>query len=154
LSNEFFVVSLEKHDTKDIRDKRVNGSLTVIWRDWDKSLDIVPKMIYVSSVNSGEIKGPHIHKKRTSFFTCIHGKVVFIIREKTGKYSEIIVDANNPMLICVPKNIASSHVNLSNEISRVLTIADIAWKPNDAEMENVTFDDYNWSQWTKNTDFL
>jgi len=147
LSNEFFAVNLEKHDTKDIRDKHVNGSLTVIWRDWDKSLDIVPKMVYVSSVNPGEIKGPHIHKKRKSFFVCIHGKVVFIIRENNGKFREIVVDAINPMLICVPKNIPSAHVNLSDDISHVLTLADIAWIPNDNEMINVDFDNYDWKKW-------
>ena len=33
-----------------------NGSLTVIWRDWDQILDVEPKMVYVSSVNPGEVK--------------------------------------------------------------------------------------------------
>ena len=43
-------VKLEKHDTKDINDKHVNGSLTVIWRDWDKIIEPEPKMVYISSV--------------------------------------------------------------------------------------------------------
>jgi dTDP-4-dehydrorhamnose 3,5-epimerase len=29
------IIKLEKHPTKDIHDQHVNGSLTVIWRDWD-----------------------------------------------------------------------------------------------------------------------
>ena len=29
------VIKLEKHDTKDVRDQHINGSLTVVWRDWD-----------------------------------------------------------------------------------------------------------------------
>ena len=45
--------------------------LTVIWRDWDQIIHN-PKMIYVNSVNPGEIKGPHIHKNRTSYFYCIY----------------------------------------------------------------------------------
>ena len=48
-----------------------------------------PKMVYVSSVNPCEIKGPHIHSKRTSYFTCIHGKVVFVIKKPDGTYDEI-----------------------------------------------------------------
>jgi len=61
-------IKLEKHDTKDIHDDHVNGSLTVIWRDWDKIIKNHPKMIYVSSVTSGEVKGPHIHTRRESYF--------------------------------------------------------------------------------------
>ena len=30
---DFLVIKLEKHDTKDIMDNHVNGSLTVVWRD-------------------------------------------------------------------------------------------------------------------------
>ena len=142
-------IKLEVHQTKDIDDQHVNGNLTVIWRDWDKIIKNEPKMVYVSSVNPGEIKGPHLHIKRNSYFVCIHGKVVFIVRDKNGKYDEIESSADNPVLIHVPKNCPSAHLNLSNEISRVLTLADIAWRPNDNEMQNVTFDDYNWSKWEK-----
>jgi len=140
-------VKLEKHDTKDINDQHVNGSLTVIWRDWDKIIEPEPKMVYISSVNPGEIKGPHMHLKRDSYFVCIHGKVVFIIKKVTGEYEEIISSEDNPILVHVPKNISSAHINLDNKISKVLALADIAWKPNDNEMKNVLFEDYDWKKW-------
>lgn len=140
---------LETHPTKSITDGHVNGSLTVIWRDWDNVLPNHPKMIYVSSVNPGEIKGPHIHTKRDSYFVCIHGKVVFVIKNKDGKYDEIESSDDNPVLVYVPKNYSSAHLNLSNNVSRVLTLADLAWRPNDNEMKNDTFEDYNWSKWNK-----
>ena len=147
MNTEFSVIKLEKHDTKDIFDKHVNGSLTVVWRDWDSGFKLEPKMIYVSSVNSGEIKGPHIHKKRTSFFTCVHGKVVFILRDENGKFHEIEANAETPKMIKIPRGIASAHVNISNQTSRVLALADISWKPNDNEMENVVFSEYDWRKW-------
>ena len=106
-----------------------------------------PKMIYVSSVNVGEVKGPHLHTVRNSYFTCIHGKVLFIIKDKTGKYHEIESSEERPRMIIVPKGTPSAHVNLSDDISRVLAIADVAWKPNDGEMQNVTFDDYSLEKW-------
>ena len=106
-------------------------------------------MVYVSSVNPREIKGPHIHTKRDSFFVCIHGKVVFIIKNKDGKYDEIESSDDNPVLVYVPKNYPSAHLNLSNNISRVLTLADLAWRPNDNEMKNDTFDNYDWSKWNR-----
>lgn len=147
MEEEIEFINLEKHDTKDISDKRINGSLTVIYRDYDEIIKNQPKMVYVSSVNSGEIKGPHLHTKRNSYFTCIHGKVIFIIKDKNGKYLEIESSSENPILIKVPKGIASAHVNPTNETGRVLVLTDIAWQPNDNEMENVTFGDYNWNKW-------
>ena len=127
----------------------MNGSLTVVWRDWDKVLEAVPKMIYVSSVNPGEIKGPHIHTKRDSYFVCIRGKVVFIAKDKNGKYLEIESDEKNPVLVQIPKNFASAHINPTNEPASVLALANPAWKPNDDEMKNVGFDDYDWQKWKK-----
>ena len=52
-------------------------------------------------------------------------------------------------MVYVPKNIPSAHINISTGISRVLALADIAWKPDDLEMENTTFNDYEWKKWKK-----
>ncbi len=140
-------VKLEKHATKDIRDQHINGTLIVVWRDWDNIIKNTPRMVYVSSVNPGELKGPHLHIKRNSYFLCIHGKVVFIAKDEHGKYIEIESSEDDPILVCIPKNCASAHVNLSDQISRVLVLADVSWRPNDDEMKNVLFDDYNWDKW-------
>lgn len=139
--------NLEKHETKDVCDGHINGSLTVVWRDWDDIIQNHPKMIYVSSVNPTEIKGPHIHTKRTSHFVCIEGKVVFIIKNNDGTYDEVISSEEKPVMVHIPKNIASAHINLSENTSRILALADIAWKPNDNEMKNVKFDNYDWNKW-------
>ncbi|RDJ32189.1 MAG: WxcM-like domain-containing protein [Crenarchaeota archaeon] len=144
---EPFSKKLEKYSTKDVSDSHVNGSLTVIWRDWDKIISHDPKMVYVSSVNPGEIKGPHIHTQRNSFFTCIHGRVIFIIKDKNNTYLEIESSEDEPVMVFVPKNFASAHINLSKNISRVLTLADVAWRPNDNEMINTQFTDYDFNKW-------
>ena len=141
-------IKLEMHQTKDVKDQHVNGSLSVIWRDWDKILT-EPKMIYVSSVNPREIKGPHLHTKRDSYFVCIKGKVVFIVKDLKGNYHEIESSEEVPVLIQIPKNHASAHINLSDRTSSVLALASIAWRPNDNEMVNVSFDDYEWEKWKK-----
>lgn len=140
---------LEVHETKDVSDFHVNGELTVIWRDWDKIIDFEPKMIYTSSVNPGEVKGPHLHHKRTSYFVCIKGKVLFIVQDNMGNYHEIESSEKNPVLVRVPNNFPSAHVNLSKEVSTILALADIAWRPNDNEMTNVTFENYNLDKWKK-----
>lgn len=46
MEEEIEFINLEKHDTKDISDKRINGSLTVIYRDYDEIIKNQPKMVY------------------------------------------------------------------------------------------------------------
>ena len=67
-------------------------------------MDLEPKMVYTSSVNPGEVKGPHLHTKRDSYFVCIVGKVVFIAKDLNGKYYEIESSEENPVLVQIQKN--------------------------------------------------
>jgi dTDP-4-dehydrorhamnose 3,5-epimerase len=145
----FSVLDLEKHETKDVHDSHINGELTVIWRNWDEIIK-KPDMVYLNSVNPGEIKGPHIHKNRTSYFYCIDGKMVIIIQNKDGKYHEIETDSTEPKLVSVSNGVAAAIINPSKNASKILVLADIAWKPNDNEMINTTFTDYDWNKWKKN----
>ena len=143
---DFKIIQLEKHDTKAVNDSHVNGELTVIWRDWDGIIN-VPKMVYVNSVNPKQVKGPHLHENRTTYFYCIDGKIVLIIQDKKGNFHEIEADSEKPILVSVSNGIAAAIVNPSNNIAKVLVLADIAWKPNDNEMKNIKFEDYDWNKW-------
>ncbi len=146
----FFVHDLEKHQTKDVLDSHINGELTVIWRDWDDIIENHPKMVYVNTVNSNEVKGPHLHKNRTTYFSTIQGKIILVIRDNKGKFHEIESSPEKPSLVCVRNGVAAAIINPTNEISKVLVLADIAWKPNDNEMENVTFTNYDLEKWKNN----
>ena len=146
-NKNFSVCDLEKHQTKDTTDSHINGELTVIWRDWDNLIKNHPKMVYVNSVNPGEIKGPHIHKNRTTHFFCIHGNLVLVIQDNDEKFYEIKADSEKPVLITIPNGTAAAIVNPTTKIAKVLVLADIAWRPDDDEMKNISFDDYDWSKW-------
>ncbi len=146
---DFSVFDLETHETKDITDSHINGELTVIWRDWDKIINN-PEMIYLNLVNPGEIKGPHIHKNRTSYFYCLQGEMVIVIQDKNGEYHEIEADSKNSKLISVSNGIGAAIINPTNNISKILVMADIAWKPNDNEMENIKFKNYDFEKWKNN----
>ena len=145
----FFVWDLEKHQTKDTTDSHINGELTIIWRDWDNIITNPPKMIYVNYINPREIKGPHIHKNRTTYFSCIHGSIVLVIQDDDGKFHEVKADSEKPTLISVRNGVAAAIVNPTDDISKVLVLADIAWKPNDNEMKNIDFENYDWNKWKK-----
>ena len=144
----FCIYDLETHTTKDILDSHVNGELTVIWRDWDKIIHN-PKMIYLNLINSNEIQGPHLHKNRTSYFYCLDGELVIIINDKKNHYHEIKLNSKKPQLVEVLNGIPAALVNISEKTSKVLVLADIAWKPDDNEMLNVKFEDYDWNKWKK-----
>ena len=75
--------------------------------------------------------------------------LMFVIKDKHGKYVEIESSADEPVLVIIPKNNPSAHINTSNQIARVLALADVAWRPNDNEMKNTSFDDYDWEKWKK-----
>jgi len=50
-------------------------------------------------------------------------------------------------LISVSNGIAAAIINPSNEISKILVLADISWKPDENEMSNVKFDEYDFNKW-------
>ena len=143
---DFVVFQLENHETKDVLDSHINGELTIIWRNWDEIIN-KPEMIYLNSVNPGEIKGPHMHKNRTSYFFCIDGGMIIVIQDKNGKYHEIEANSGSSKLVSVSNGISAAIINPSNKSSKILVMADIAWKPNDGEMINVKFEDYNFKKW-------
>ena len=147
VENEIRIYTLEKHVTKDIHDAHTNGTLIPIWRNWDKTIKINPEMVYVTSINPGEVKGPHLHVIRHSYYVCIKGKVVFIIKENSGKYLEIESSEENPVLIEIPKNRSSAHINLSNEPSIILALVTPSWKPDNRDEHNISYDDYDWKKW-------
>ena len=141
-------IPLETHETRSVGGTRVNGALTVVWRDWDEIIRHPPRMVYVTSVDRGEITGPHLHLRRNSYFLCIRGRVVFVIRQD-GRYVEIESGESDPAMVYVPRNFASAHINVSEGPSSVLALADVAWRPGDNEMQNVEFGDYDWKKWAK-----
>ncbi len=148
MDSGFCVHELERHQTEDTIDSHINGELTVIWRDWDKIIKD-PKMVYVNLIDANQIKGPHLHKTRTSYFYCIDGELVIIIRDTENAYHEIKMNSKEPVLVEVSKGIASALINPSDKIVRVLVLADVAWRPDENEMLNVKFQDYDWNKWKK-----
>ena len=54
-------------------------------------------------------------------------------------FSELVVIFFVALMVIGPEKLP--------KVAKVLT--DIAWKPNDNEMDNVTFDNYDWKKWDK-----
>lgn len=146
MNQSFSIHDLENHITKDINDSHTNGELTVVWRNWDKKFND-PEMVYINKIESKEVKGPHIHQNRTSYFYCIQGEIVIIVKDQKEEFHEIKLNSDKAQLIEIPNGIAAALLNPTENTTIVLVLADIAWRPNDNEMKNVTFEDYNWDKW-------
>ena len=72
-----------------------------------------------------------------------------IIQDNDGKFHEVKSDSDKPVLIAVSKGTAAAIINPTTKVAQVLVLADIAWKPNDNEMQNTSFKDYDWDKWKK-----
>ena len=146
MNKSFSIHDLENHITRDINDSHTNGELTVVWRNWDKKFN-EPEMVYINKIMPKEVKGPHIHQNRTSYFYCIQGEIVLIVKDQEVKFHEIKLNSEQAQLIEIPNGIAAALLNATEDTAIVLVLADIAWRPNDNEMKNVTFKNYNWDKW-------
>ena len=65
------------------------------------------------------------------------------------KFHEIKSDSEKPVLVSIPNGTAFALINPTEMIAKVLVLADIAWRPNDNEMDITIFDDYDWQKWSK-----
>ena len=72
-----------------------------------------------------------------------------VIQDNDGRFHEVKADSERPTLISVRNGVAAAIVNPTDDISKVLVLADIAWKPNDNEMKNIDFENYDWNKWKK-----
>ena len=145
-SENFSIIDLETHPTKDVNDSHINGELKIIWRNYVNVIKN-PEMVYLNTVKPGQIKGPHLHKNRTSYFFCVSGELIVVIKDLDNVYQEIKTSSKESKLISIPNGIPAAIINPSDKESKILVLADISWKPNDDEMKNVTFSDYDWNKW-------
>ena len=74
---------------------------------------------------------------------------MFIIKENSDNYLEIESGEDNPVLIEIPKNYSSAHINLSDEPSIIMALVSPSWKPNNKDEHNVTYDNYDLKKWDK-----
>ena len=153
---ELRVFDLQLIPTKDFITGEVNGRFIPIWRDWDSYLEVPPKMVYMTACLPGKIKGPHLHRMRWGYLTCIKGRVVFVIKhqlmnekgEMNHRYEEIILDASNPQVIEIPPNVPQAHVNIGEEEAIIVNICNPAWHPDNQDNYAAEYDDYDFSRWT------
>ena len=144
MKTKIFNVELIK--TKEKKTGKQNGIFLPLWRNWDSKYLISPEMVYYTTLNARDIKGPHLHKERTGYLTCLTGKVVCILKYDDF-YEEIIIDSKEPKTIEVLPGVGLLTVNLEKAISSLLNICSPAWHPDKPDNYSADFSDYNINKW-------
>lgn len=123
------------------KDGIVNGFLIPIYNIHDRFHRIVPEQVYLTVCSAGGRKGPHLHRKRTGYFTCIKGNVTITIREDNGQYITFYSgDKWDNATIEVPPNTPTLIENVGSEDAYILNVTAPAWTPEDQ-------DDYPVDDW-------
>ena len=64
-----------------------NGSVWPIWSALERP-DLRPDQVYMTTVNAGTRKGPHLHQVRSGLFVCVRGIAVLRLRLESGEYRD------------------------------------------------------------------
>lgn len=136
-----------KHSTKD-RSGNINGFLVPIYNMHDGFIESenAPKQVYLTVCDVAKVKGPHLHKKRWGFFTCIRGNVRIIAREGSVFVDYFSGEDYHFATIEIPPGVAAAIQNIGKEPAYVINTPSPAWHTDDQDEHLVTFDEtaFDW----------
>jgi dTDP-4-dehydrorhamnose 3,5-epimerase-like enzyme len=119
-----------KIQTKDIHSKP-NGYVVPIWNALE--CQYRPDQVYLTVVEPGCFKGPHLHKKRHGMFCCVHGCVNIVTREN-GNYVEHFTGPEYGFpVVPVPPGIAAAVYNVGLTAAKVINMPSPAWSAEDQD---------------------
>lgn len=127
-------------------DGKENGFLVPIMNVHENFVDEKqwPQQVYLTVASPGDIKGPHLHKKRWGLFTCIKGNVKIVIRNEDGSYTEKFSGEEYDFAtIQVPAGIPSALVNIGDVEAYTLNMPSPSWHIDDQDDWDVEFEDYD-----------
>ena len=136
-----------KFITKNLNDQP-NGFLVPIINVHEKFVNDEqwPKQVYVTVAVPGDVKGPHLHKKRWQLYTCIKGDIKIVVRIN-DKYEEYFSGENHDFrTVQVPAGIPSALVNIGEVDAYILNMPAPSWHPDDIDEWDVSFDDYDFTK--------
>ena len=117
---------------KQIADHR--GKVMHMLRNDDDHFDSFGE-IYFSCINSGVVKGWHIHKRMTLNYAVVSGDIKYVLYDDRdnsrthGEIQEIFLGSSNYSLVTVPPMIWNGFKGLGNEISIVANCSTIPHDP-------------------------
>jgi dTDP-4-dehydrorhamnose 3,5-epimerase len=126
---------------------RENGFLVPIMNVHETFIDSEqwPQQVYLTVACPGEVKGPHLHKKRWGLFTCVKGNIKIVLRND-GAYQEYFSGEDyGYSTVQVPAGIPAALVNIGGSDAYILNMPSPAWQPDDQDEWEVAFEGYDFS---------
>lgn len=117
--------------------KTPDGHMIPIFREWDEEVNEGhrPKMVYATTIEPGVTKDVIFHEKRTSYLTCIHGKVILECLEE-NQISSVVLDSNETdfiNLVIIPKSAPIRMINQEDKMAILINCPDPSWHPQDPD---------------------
>jgi len=123
-------MELKAIPTKD-QDGKPNGYVLPIWNNTTDTYQ--PHQLYLTTINVGCAKGPHLHMRRAGRFVCIRGDIVVVTRTLHTYTEQRSGDAAGYHIIDVPPGMACLLVNVGLSEALVLNTPNPAWRPDDQD---------------------
>lgn len=114
------------------KDGRPNGWLLPLWNVHDRP-DLRPDQVYLTAIEHGCSKGPHLHMKREQRYYCIRGSVRVVGAEPGGGYSTYDTVAGDEVVCVVRPGTPSMLINIGNGEAWVINMPAPAWHPDDRD---------------------
>lgn len=138
--NRYFIPTIDQRTGEN------NGRLYSIWKHYEGQREVPPMELYITTFEPNVLKGPHLHKTRWDYFTCIRGRVLIVVKDKDNSYHEFVSSEDRPVTVEVPANIPSATINLTNEVAMVANLCNPAWHPENEDNYNVEFANYDFDK--------
>lgn len=124
-----------------------NGFVIPVWSVLDNIVppEMYARQVYVTAVNPGCIKGPHLHMKRWGMFCCIKGSIKVVTKTPEGVYGTWFSGEHyDYALIQVPPGIGAAIVNMGDKIAYVLNLPSSPYDPKDPDDHAISFEGYDY----------
>ncbi len=105
-----------------------------------------PKQVYLTVVEPKEVKGPHLHYKRSGCFTCIKGNARFILKINNSYKIYFSGEDYEFKSLIVPKGIPAALQNIGNVDAYILNMPSPEWRPDMNDEHTSDFSDFNFDK--------
>lgn len=141
---EIRTIAHKKFTTKG-EDGEPNGYLVPIYNIHDGffAAGREPQQVYLTTVQPGKAKGPHLHFIRTGFFTCIKGNVRVVLKTESGYKVFYSGEDHEYLSIEVPTGVPAVVQCLGDEEAMVLNMPNPAWTPDMNDEHSADFSDFD-----------
>ena len=138
-----FTQEIPKIPTYDARRKQ-NGWLLPMYNVHETRIPKrrTPQQVYLTVVNPGAQKGPHLHKQRWGLMICIRGDVKIVLRQKGGYREYFSGEKHGFRLVQIPAGTPAAIYNLGRQEAYVINMPSPAWSRKNPDDFSASFAEY------------